>query len=167
MNRERRTAARVALVALLLSGAVALAVVAARGPAPPRTSDERVREVASTLRCPVCQNLSVADSSSRLAQEMRAEIARDLREGRSEDEIREAFVDAYGEWILLSPPRRGIGLLPWVAPMLLLAGGAAAVVFLIRRWARRDQPSGVPRPSLTAHERQMLERSMADGDGLL
>jgi len=158
-------AGRVALVALLLSGVVALAVVAVRGPAPPRTSAERVRELASTLRCPVCQNLSVADSSSRLAQEMRARIARDLREGRSEDEIREAFVAAYGEWILLSPPRRGIGLLPWVAPMLLLAGGAAAAVFWIRRWAGRNQASGVPPPDLTSDERKMLERSMADGDG--
>jgi cytochrome c-type biogenesis protein CcmH len=123
------------LVAALLASGVGLVVVAARGSGPPRTLAEQVREVASSLRCPVCQNLSVADSSSRLASEMRAGIARDLQAGRSPAEIRQEFVAAYGEWILLSPPRRGINWMPWLAPAVLLIGGMAAAFAVTRRWA--------------------------------
>lgn len=129
------------LTTALVASGVALAVVAGRTSGSSGPLANQVREVASGLRCPVCQNLSVADSSSRLASEMRAGIARDLRAGRSPDEIRQEFVAAYGEWILLSPPRRGIAWTPWVVPAVLLVGGVATAVFVTRRWTARSPPS--------------------------
>src|SRR3989337_3842696 len=71
--------------------------------------DEQMRAIASGLRCPVCQNLSVADSTSELARDMRALIVDQLRAGKTPEEIRAYFVSKYGPWILLAPPARGIG----------------------------------------------------------
>jgi cytochrome c-type biogenesis protein CcmH len=148
-------------VAAVVAG-VALAAVAARGPSPPASLADEVREVASTLRCPVCQNLSVADSSSRLAHEMRADIARDLRAGKSPDEIRGEFVAAYGEWILLAPQKTGINWLPWLAPVLLLAFGGAVAAWRIRGWAPgalRGSPALAQR--LGPEDRALLDRSLS------
>jgi cytochrome c-type biogenesis protein CcmH len=154
-------------VALLAAGA-ALAFVALRGPEEPRTMSDRVRAVAVSLRCPVCQNLSVADSPSRLAQEMRRNIARDLQAGKTPEEIRQSFVRAYGPWILESPPKRGIDLVAWLAPALLVLGGLAAATLAVRRWSTPGLAGITPRqaePSsfLTSADRSLLERALANG----
>lgn len=94
---------------------------------------DRAHEIAAGLRCPVCQNLSVADSPSRLAGEMRTEISTRLRAGQSPGQIREFFVDRYGEWILLEPPRRGLNWVPWALPVIALVAGVAAWVTVLRR----------------------------------
>jgi cytochrome c-type biogenesis protein CcmH len=152
-------------VAAVVAG-VALAAVAARGPSAPGTRADEVRSVASTLRCPVCQNLSVADSSSRLAHEMRADIAMDLTAGKSPDEIRDEFVAAYGEWILLAPPKAGINWMPWAAPVLLLVFGGAVAGSSIKRWADRGPPGGpVHAHHLGSEDRALLEGSMSADPG--
>jgi cytochrome c-type biogenesis protein CcmH len=151
------------LAAALLAAGAALAVVALRGPEQPRTLQERVDAVASTLRCPVCQNLSVADSPSRLASDMRREIGLDLQAGRSPEEIRARFAAAYGDWILQAPPKEGINLVAWLAPALLLAGGALAAVSAVRGWTvrgRRETP--VEETPLSPGDRAMLRRALAE-----
>jgi cytochrome c-type biogenesis protein CcmH len=150
------------LAGALVAAAVALAVVAVRGPAAPRSLDDRVRAVAATLRCPVCQNLSVADSPSRLAQEMRRTIARDLRAGLTPDQIRARFVAAYGQWILQAPPKRGIGLAAWVAPALLMVAGVGVAGWALRRWTVGGPAPGPPAPALNEEDRRLLERALAE-----
>jgi cytochrome c-type biogenesis protein CcmH len=150
--------ATVVLLVAAIAAVVALSVAALRGPTSQPTLQQRVDEVASSLRCPVCQNLSVADSPSGLAAEMRRAIADRLREGDSPEEIRAGFVDAYGEWILQAPPKEGINLVAWLAPTAVLLAGAGAAALAVRRW-RRDVP---PRDSaLSAEDRHRLERAMA------
>jgi cytochrome c-type biogenesis protein CcmH len=136
---------RTARTALLLAGAVAVIVVAAFAAGGSgdgvRTADDRVHEIAAGLRCPVCQNLSVADSPSRLAGEMRAEIADKLAAGQTPEQIRAFFVDRYGEWVLLAPTKEGLNLLPWAVPIVGLLAGAAIWFALVRRGPDRDRPA--------------------------
>lgn len=109
----------------------------------PTDLEEQVRVIAAELRCPVCQNLSVADSPSELAQQMRAIIDSQLREGKSPEQVRAYFVSKYGEWVLLSPTPRGFSLLLWILPYIALAGGILFVIFIVRRWVQ-NRPKGRP-----------------------
>jgi len=147
------------LLVATLAAAGALAFAAIRGPASPPTIEDRVREVAEGLRCPVCQSLSVADSSSQVAREMRAEIARDLRAGKTSDQIRDEFAAAYGEWVLQAPPKRGVGLIAWLIPLALLAAGLGASASALRRWSRRPLE---PAPPLSDDDRELLARALGE-----
>ena len=73
-------------------------------------------------KCPECQGLSVADSNAPTSKAIRADIARRIADGESDGEIRQYYVDQYGESILLDPQSSGIGLLVWVLPVVVLVG---------------------------------------------
>ncbi|MGH3032529.1 MAG: cytochrome c-type biogenesis protein, partial [Gaiellaceae bacterium] len=126
------------LLALALAASL-VASPAAAADLSPQEVQRRADAVASELRCPVCQQLSVKDSPSDVAATFRKRIRELVVEGRSDEEIKRFFVARYGEWILLSPPRRGIGLVVWLLPALVLAGGLAAVALAVRRWTRRGR----------------------------
>jgi cytochrome c-type biogenesis protein CcmH len=98
--------------------------------------DVRAQRVASKLRCPVCQNESVADSPSELSAQMRTLIRSKLAAGETEDQIIGYFVSRYGEWILLEPPRQGVLWFVWLAPAAALLGGATVVIAYLRRTVR-------------------------------
>ena len=160
----RRAAALLLAAAFLASGA-ALVVAAARGPAPPGTMDERVRQIASTLKCPACADLSVADSPSIVARQIRSTIATRLRRGETPAEIRSYFVSRFGEAILLRPSGHGIDLLAWVAPAILLLAGLTILGRTLARWSRRpaDAAAGLEH-ELTAEDRALLEREVRSLD---
>jgi cytochrome c-type biogenesis protein CcmH len=96
--------------------------------------EDRMREIASELRCVVCQNLSVADSPSDLAREMRNLVREQVEQGKTREEIQRYFVSRYGEYVLLSPPKRGFNLLVWGLPFLAVVAGAGVVYVVARRW---------------------------------
>jgi len=96
--------------------------------------DAQTTAVASTLRCPVCQGESLQDSPSDLARQMRAVVRDKLRAGETPDEVRAYFVSKYGEWILLEPTMKGLNILLYIIPVLLVIGGLVLVAFLVRRW---------------------------------
>lgn len=111
----------------------------ADGVATPRTAstaelERRTSAIASELRCPVCQGVSVEDSPTELARQMRAVVRDQLAAGRTPDEVRQYFVDKYGEWILLEPKASGFNLLVYVLPWLAMLAGLAVIVFAVRRW---------------------------------
>jgi len=105
----------------------------AAGPATAKDLDARAAAIAARLRCPVCQNESVADSPAELAAQMRMLIREKLAAGETDKQIVDYFVSKYGEWILLEPPRRGLLWIVWLAPAVaLLAGGYIARSYLRR-----------------------------------
>lgn len=127
--------ARWRVLLLLAVAAVVLAVSALVHAQTPL--DEQVRSVAAQLRCPVCQNLSVADSPSELAQEMRGVIREQLQAGKTPEEVKAYFLSKYGDWILLSPRPRGLNLLVWMGPFAAAIVGLGVAALAVRRWARR------------------------------
>src|SRR6266496_5749077 len=101
---------------------------------PQQTLDQRVHDVASQLKCLVCQGESVADSPATLSQQMRGIIRQQLQSGKSEQEVIQYFVSRYGDRILLSPPWQGLTLLAWLVPVALMVGGILLLFVVLRSW---------------------------------
>jgi cytochrome c-type biogenesis protein CcmH len=131
--------------------------------APESVSEARVREIAAQLRCVVCQNLSVADSPSEMANQMRQIVRERLAAGETPDQVVAYFVEKYGEWILLSPRREGFNLLVWVVPFAALAVGLVAVTLLMVRWTRRSAPAAST-PPVDATVRERIAKDLAELD---
>jgi len=123
-------------------------------------SEDTVHDVAAQLRCVVCQSLSVADSPSETAHEMKDIIRERLAAGESPEQVRAYFVEKYGNWILLSPPRQGFNLLVWVVPFAGLGLGLVLVLIVVRRWSRRPAAPQAPPldPAMRARIRREMER---------
>lgn len=94
-----------------------------------------VRALSSQLRCVVCQGLSLQDSPSELAQEMRGIVREQLETGKSQEEVKDYFVSKYGEWVLMQPKREGFNLTVYILPVVMLFGGAGFVFFKARQWS--------------------------------
>lgn len=102
--------------------------------------DQLSAEVAAELRCPVCRNQSVLESSSGLAREMQSVIRDRLASGETPEEVRAYFVGRYGDWILLKPEPKGINLLVYLLPAAALLFGGVLLYYRIRRWTRATAP---------------------------
>jgi cytochrome c-type biogenesis protein CcmH len=134
-SRERRR--RVPWATLLT---IALAAVVVWGIAAGIGSSgghDRVSEITSRLRCPSCQGESVAESPAQAAQEITALVRQQVAAGQSNAQIEQFFVDRYGDWILLDPPRSGRTLVLWAVPLLAVTGGAIALVSRLAPSRRR------------------------------
>lgn len=95
----------------------------------------RAAEIASKLRCPVCQGVSIADSPSSMATNMRGQVRDLVTKGYSEEQVMSYFERSYGEFVRLEPPMRGLNWMLWVLPAVVLLGGAG-LVFLKARQPR-------------------------------
>ena len=122
-----------------------------------RTSEERIFALAETLKCPTCRSQSVADSEAPSAQAIRADIARRLEAGESEDEIRAYLVSRFGEEVLLTPSSTGVTGLVWVLPVVALALGAAGLFLAFRRWQQR------PSVAASDEDRRRVAEAQAEG----
>jgi len=85
------------------------------------TQAQRYDRLTAELRCMVCQNQSLADSHADLAQDMRNEVFRMLKDGRSDEQIVDYLVQRYGDFVLYRPPVGATTFLLWFGPPLLLA----------------------------------------------
>jgi cytochrome c-type biogenesis protein CcmH len=108
--------------------------------------DARAKNVASRLRCPVCQGESIQDSPAELAAQMKTLVREQLANGKSETEVLGYFTQKYGQWILLEPQAQGLNLIVYWVPVLFLVFGGAGLWFVVKRWTRpriavEDEPS--------------------------
>lgn len=105
-------------------------------------TDDDVRRIARQLRCPICESVSVADSPSELAGQMRGVIRAKLDAGQTDQQILDYFVAAYGDSVLLEPPRRGLSLAAWLGPAVVLILGLVILSLVLRAWLRAARPTG-------------------------
>ncbi|MDQ3696619.1 MAG: cytochrome c-type biogenesis protein CcmH [Gemmatimonadota bacterium] len=117
--------------------------------------ERAIKEVSAQLRCPVCQGLSLQDSPSGLAQEMKDVVRDQLASGRTPDEVKAYFVSKYGEWVLLEPKPRGINIAVYTLPFLLLVAGAAVIAFSVRRWTRAPASAAEPMSADTFDDEEL------------
>ena len=117
--------------------------------------EAKVAEVSAVLRCPVCQGLSLNDSPSELSQQMRQIVREKLAAGESPEQIKAYFVSKYGEWVLLEPKPRGMNLVVYLAPFILLLGGGGLIVVMVRKWSA--QASAAPVRTEADIEQEMLQ----------
>ena len=101
------------------------------------TLQARYEVLTQELRCPMCQNNSLADSNAGIAADLRAQLRELIRSGKSDDEIRAFMVARYGDFVLYKPPVTTRTYLLWASPVLLLLGALGAAFYVIVRRSRR------------------------------
>ena len=122
--------------------------------------ERQVLDIAKDLRCTVCQNQPVSESNADLARDMRDIIREQVKAGKSRDEIIRYFVDRYGNYVLMNPPKSGPGAIVWVGPLALIAVvGLSGFVFL----RRRLRPSLPPVPPLSKDDAERVRAARKAG----
>jgi len=104
---------------------------------------QRTHEVASLLRCPVCQGMSVADSPSEMAINMKEQVRELLARGYTEEQILKYFEISYGQFVLLKPKSPII----WMLPVIALAVGVVLVIIKFRNLSGGPPSPPTPPPS--------------------
>ena len=101
---------------------------------------ERLQRVSSELRCLVCQNQSIAESTAGLAVDLKQQALEQIQAGKSDDDIRSYMVERYGEFILYKPAFSASNAVLWGGPFVLLALVFVMVVKSLRRRQQAAEP---------------------------
>ncbi|MFC6197017.1 cytochrome c-type biogenesis protein [Ponticaulis profundi] len=131
----------------------------------PQLSDEAVKErtetISKTLRCVICQNQSIADSNSTLAEDMRNLVERRVRLGDSDEEVRDYMQARYGDFVLMKPPVQWNTYLLWFGPLLLVGLGGIWYILTLRS-AQKAQAAKAGDDELSAEEEARLAALLSD-----
>ena len=131
--------------ALLLAACLCFQPAAHAGEAAPVGEDpaieQRMVNLATDLRCLVCQNESLAGSHAELAEDLRKEIRAQMKAGKNDKEVLDYLTTRYGDFVLYRPPFKPITYVLWLGPLLFLGiGGGAWYATLKKRRALKDTP---------------------------
>ncbi|HEX5307331.1 MAG TPA: cytochrome c-type biogenesis protein [Dyella sp.] len=96
----------------------------------------RYQHLTAELRCPMCQNETLADSNAPIARDLRHQVFTLMQQGKSNDQIKQYLVDRYSTYVLYDPPVNPATWLLWFGPLLILLIGTVVVVMTIRKRAR-------------------------------
>ena len=119
------------VLSLILLGIFFPGVVAAQGTDP---TDDEVNAIAKQLYCPVCENIPLDACGTAACEQWRGIISDKLREGWTEDQIKDYFVAQYGDRVLAEPPRQGFNWVVYIVPLLIFGGGILLLYQAFRRW---------------------------------
>jgi len=120
--------------------------------------EQQYRELTEQLRCPKCQNNSIADSNAIIAADMRTKVYQLMQQGQSKGQIIDYMVARYGNFVTYEPPLNPLTLLLWLGPLLVvLVGGLVVILPTVRRGGRAEP--------LSSDERLRLEQLLDKPDG--
>ena len=119
----------------------------------------RYNDLLHELRCLVCQNQTLADSGSGLADDLRLEVKRMLEEGLSDQQIFAFMSDRYGDFVLYNPPVKPRTWLLWFGPFVLLIGGLIGIRQVVRANNKTAKSS-----TLTESEKKQVNAVIQDRD---
>ena len=127
-------------------------------------TEQRLISISEEMRCLVCQNESLAGSRSDLANDLRREIRTLIKEGKSDDQIRNFMVERYGDFVLYRPPVKPITWLLWIGPFIILLIGIAVLFTYLRR-----RNSAVTTIALSDDDNKRIDALLnaKDGKGML
>jgi cytochrome c-type biogenesis protein CcmH len=143
---------------LALSGGALRAVEPAERLADPAL-EARAHAIGEELRCLVCQNETIEESSAGLAHDLRVLLRQRLAAGDTDQQAIQYIVARYGQFVLLKPPVEPATYALWFGPPAVLALAALAVALNLRR--RRGRNAEAPAP-LDPAERERLARLLAE-----
>lgn len=125
-------------------------------------TDDEVNAIAKKLYCPVCENMSLDVCPTQACVQWRATIREKLEAGWSEQQILDYFVAQYGERVLAQPSTRGLNILVWVIPPLVLIAGIALYAFYVRKLVAPATSAGpaTPEPAPTNEYVNRLEQEL-------
>ena len=121
--------------------------------------EARMMAISEELRCLVCQNETLAASRAELADDLRKEVRRLIREQKTAQEIKDYLVSRYGDFVLYRPPVKPTTWLLWFGPFVLLAFGVAALVVFLRR--RGQLTAALP---LSSEDKKRAEALLKEKD---
>ncbi len=104
--------------------------------------EARLKAMSQELRCLVCQNTTLADSSAPLAEDLRKEIRTLMRQGKSDKEVVDYLVARYGDFVRYRPPVNNSTALLWFGPFLLLIIGGFVLFRVLKKHAGNDEIKG-------------------------
>ena len=95
--------------------------------------EARMLSIAAELRCLVCQNQTIADSHSGLAEDLRNQVREQLQRGASDEQVVQFMTDRYGDFVRYRPPLKGSTVLLWTGPAAFLVVGLGALGLVLWR----------------------------------
>lgn len=150
------------IVMVIFAGAwFSVPTARAQGPA----LDDEVNRIAKTLYCPVCPNTPLDVCNTQACAQWRALIKDKLQKGESEQQIRDYFVQQYGDVVLGAPPAEGFNWLAYVLPIAGILLGALVAWFTVQQWIGQKSTSTAappPSPEISKEYADRIERDLKE-----
>jgi cytochrome c-type biogenesis protein CcmH len=102
------------------------------------------KELNDRIMCPICPGQTIAQSTNETSTQMRNLVLKKLRQGETKEEILQYFESRYGERAMAKPHKKGLNLMLWFLPFLLVAILVIGIYYLIHHWSAKGQTEEIP-----------------------
>ena len=122
--------------------------------------EKRLVHISEELRCLVCQNESLASSRAELANDLREEVRKLIKQDKSDTQIKDYLVARYGDFVLYKPEVKPLTWVVWFGPFLLLLMGVIGMALYLRQ----RQAAQTVQTSLSDDDRRKVQSLLKSGD---